>query len=155
MTGRTRLNDFELDGHLAAKRCRPERDFERCLDCLPALRTGRPAARAGAIGEHRSEEIAESAKAPDIEVLEAEAATAWIRARGATSAAPGAGRTPPTEWLAAGERSATEWPAAPTDPIRRMSSYSFRFSASPMTLYASEISLKRSAAFGSLALASG
>jgi hypothetical protein len=36
-----------------------------------------------------------------------------------------------------------------------MSSYCFRFSASPTTVYASEISLKRSAAFGSFLFASG
>jgi hypothetical protein len=36
-----------------------------------------------------------------------------------------------------------------------MSSYCFRFSASPRTLYASEISLNFSAAFGSFAFASG
>ena len=40
-------------------------------------------------------------------------------------------------------------------PRRRMSSYCFRFSASPRTLFASDISLKRSAALGSFAFASG
>ena len=40
-------------------------------------------------------------------------------------------------------------------PSRRMSSYCFRFSALPRTVYASEIALKRSAAFGSLRFVSG
>src|SRR5215208_1757084 len=46
-------------------------------------------------------------------------------------------------------------PKPPNAPSRRISSYCFRFSESPTTLYASEISLNLSAAFGSLALASG
>src|SRR5688572_17757882 len=46
-------------------------------------------------------------------------------------------------------------PPNPKEPRRRMSSYCLRLSGSPMTWYASEISLKRSVALGSFWLASG
>src|SRR5579863_498559 len=69
----------------------------------------------------------------------------------------GPGRAPRRAPAAPGRPAANGEP--PPNPLkaprRRISSYCLRFSGSPSTVYASETSLKRSAALGSLAFASG
>ena len=70
-------------------------------------------------------------------------------------APPWPGRAPPGDGPRRAPAPLGAPPPNPNAPSRRMSSYCFRFSTSPTTWYASEISLKRSADLGSFWLASG
>jgi hypothetical protein len=77
MTRAALLVHFQLDRYFAAAGRCPERNLETRFDILSALRSRRTRTLVSRISENRAEQIAESAKTSDVEVLEV---VIWIRA---------------------------------------------------------------------------